>query len=95
MKEELKALLKRFLKEEITVLSWGITNIHILDCSLRFDVSGMKYDGTVFISIATNGYKIRLDTKDLIANLDDIIRILDDEIEKTENYVSDLSKLTR
>lgn len=93
MNNELKALLKQILNEEIIVLSWGITNIHILDSSLRFNVSGMKYDGAVSISTDTNGYKINMETKYLNANLDDIIRILDDEIEKTDNYISDLSKL--
>lgn len=93
MNKELRYLLVRLLKDEVTLQSWGITNILIKDSSLNFDVSGMKYSGTVFINTCTNGYIISLGAKTIQATIDDIISILDSEIEKTDNYISDLSKL--
>ena len=93
MKKELRTLLVRLLKDEVTMQSWGITNIQIDDSSLRFDVSGMKYVGTVSISIDNCGYKIHIGTKSVLASIDDVISILDNEIERTENYISDLSKM--
>lgn len=92
MKKEIRNLVNRLLHEELIVQSWGITNIQIIENVIRFEVCGFKYKGLIIISTDANGYNVNIGNKNIQSSLDNIINVLDDEIEKTENYTSDLSK---
>lgn len=86
----LKALMVRFLDNDIITLSWGLTDIQILEGSIKFKVNGLKYKGTVEISPDGIGYKVILNNRILTSNLEDIVSLLDNEIEHTKNYSSDI-----
>lgn len=91
MEKMIRNLVNRLLHEEVIVQSWGITNIQIIDNTLRFEVCGFKYKGLIIISTNSNDYNVNIGDKNILSPLDNIINVLDDEIEKTENYLSDLS----
>ena len=95
MKKETKALLAKLLEDEVIVLSWGITNIQISVSCVSFDVNGFKYKGTVSIELDNEGYRIVLKDKTVNSSLDDIVTVLDNEIEKTGNYISDIINTTK
>ncbi len=93
--KELKALMVRFLDNEITTLSWGLTDIQILEGSIKFKVNGLKYKGAVEIYPDGIGYKVNMNNRILSSNLEDIISMLDNEIEHTNNYPSDILNSVR
>ena len=95
MNRRMKELIENLLENKIVLQSWGIANIQIQDSSITFDVNGMKYCGPVFISIVRNGYEVRLDSKSFEVSSGNIISALDNEIEKTNNYLSDLQEWLR
>ena len=90
LEKGLKALMARFLDNEIITLSWGLTDIQILEGSIKFKVNGLKYKGTVEIYPDGIGYKVNMNNLILSSNLEDIISVLDNEIEHTKNYSSDI-----
>ena len=88
LNKEIKKLLVKLLENEVTVLSWGISNIQISNRILSFEVSGFKYNGAVQITIDNKRYRIILNDKNIICSLDDLVPIMDNEIESSENYMS-------
>lgn len=90
--KELRNLLVEFLRNEITVASWGISNIEIDEKSISFSVSGFKYHGRVEIFVCEgNGYCIRFTKDELkIIELGEVIPQMDDYIEHSENFEQDL-----
>lgn len=92
MNEYLKKALVCFLKEEENVSSWGISNIHIDDSSINFNVDGFIYKGRISIRHDDTNYEIyfehgkKLRCEDATALTD----ILDANIEKTDKYLHDL-----
>ena len=88
--KELKALMVRFLDNEVFTLSWGITDIQILDGSIKFKVNGLKYKGIVEIYPDEKGYIVNMNNNYFSSNLEDIISFLDNKIEHTKNYSSDI-----
>ena len=92
MEKGIRDLVVRLLDDEVTVQSWGITNIQIQDNAVKFIVSGFKYNGMVQISTNANGYKVSIETKSIQTTLENIVGVLDEIIEKTENYTTDLTQ---
>ena len=92
MSDGIKTLLLSFIEDNVVVSSWGISNIKVSETSLKFDVNGLKYKGTVLIdSLSTKEYTIRIaDSCFKVKNPNNVISILDSEIEKTNNYYLDL-----
>lgn len=90
----IKSLLLSLLEDKVVVSSWGISNITISNASLKFDVNGIKYKGTIIIeSLNSNDYNIRIDNNSInVNNPSDLIILLDYEIEKTDDYLYDLQK---
>lgn len=88
-----KILLKRFLDYGTITLSWGITNIQILDNCVKFRVCGLKYQGMV--EIYSNGvqYKVKMGGQTHFSNHENLIHLLDNKIERTENYASDILEI--
>ena len=90
LNQKIKKLLIKLLENEVTVLSWGISNIQVSICNLSFEVNGFKYKGNVQITIENKGYRLILKEKNIICSLDNIVSIMDNEIEKNENYMSNI-----
>lgn len=88
-----KMLLCKLLNHETTAQSWGITNIQILDNGVKFRVCGLKYQGIVEIHLNEIEYKVNIGNNIYSTNLENLVSLLDKNIERTENYASDLFKL--
>lgn len=86
----IKLLLVKFLSESTTVGSWGVTDILVEENKLTFKVNGFLYQGTVEIHISDSLYSVSLEGDRFTTNLDTLVSDLDEKIEKTPNYTSDL-----
>ena len=95
MDDAIKDLSETLLANELKLLSWGISDIRISDGSLRFDVKGMKYCGTVIVCVHGGECIVRLGSREVRASLKDIADVLDREIEVTDDYHSDLARWLR
>lgn len=81
------------------VFSWGFSNAQRLpnDTGLRFRVNGFKYQGIVEV-IYNEGldlFEVRLvQTGEVTENvyLDNLVRVIDSMVEKTDNYEEDVKK---
>lgn len=93
MNKKIKNALTALLNDEVTVASWGISNITIKESSFEFMVSGFIYQGKVSVSIQNSNYLITLDdgcSKE--CDIDNLVHYLDSKIEKTPNYDSAVLK---
>jgi hypothetical protein len=86
----LKLLLVKFLNESITVGSWGVTDILVEESRLTFKVNGFLYQGTVEIHVNDSLYSVSLAGDKFTTSLDTLVSKLDEKIERTPNYTSDL-----
>lgn len=87
-----RSLLLTLLSNSTEVSSWGITDINITDNMLSFCVDGFKYKGVVKLS-ATNSDNFTLQwgsTSLEDVKLSDVVGVLDNFIEHTDNYDKDL-----
>lgn len=93
MNKKVKKALLCLLKDEVIVSSWGITNISIKKSSICFDVAGFVYKGRINIKCEQSFYEILLDNGTAIrCSENDLLNILDETIEKTDSYSSNLKK---
>lgn len=94
LSKNIKSLLLSLLEDKVVVSSWGISSIFISDTSIKFDVNGMNYQGTVVIeSLNNKDYNIIIGNKNICLNSsNDVINWLDSEIEKTNDYLFDLQR---
>lgn len=88
LKSSIRQALLTLLDQGLIVASWGLSDIKLSESSILFAVNGFKYKGQVVIMEYNNGYTIRMDGKSFDCNLCDLIKKLDIEIEKTDNYDS-------
>lgn len=87
MNEKIKNALITLLNDELTVASWGISNITINDSSFEFMVSGFIYQGKVSVSTKNSNYLITLDNGySEECNIDNLVHYLDLIIEKIPAY---------
>lgn len=92
MNEELKQLILVLLADKIKVTSWGITNINTSDSSLEFNVSGFLYQGKVKIDALLESYIICINGDTIKCQLEEVVSILDSKIEKSSNYIEDITE---
>lgn len=93
MNIKIKQALVSLLSKEDIVSSWGITNISIEETSIRFNVEGLIYVGSICIRYNQPSYEIAFDDGRLIkCSLNELANVLDACIERTENYIRDLEK---
>ena len=87
MNEKIKKALIILLNDELTVASWGISNITINESSFEFMVSGFIYQGKVSISIKNSNYLITFENGySEECNIDNLVQYLDSKIEKIPDY---------
>lgn len=86
----LRSLLITFINESVTVVSWGITEIHIFSNRLTFKVDGFLYKGEIEIIECNSVFTVKLSDSEFLCQLNDIVDFLDSKIEKTDSYTSDL-----
>ena len=87
MNEKIKNALITLLNDELTVASWGISNITINDSSFEFMVSGFIYKGKVSVSTKNSNYLITLENGySEECNIDNLVHYLDSKIEKVNDY---------
>ena len=81
------------LANDEIVGSWGITDIEISFNSISFNVNGFLYVGRVLIfPNDSNLYTIELSTQTFEhIELDRVVQVLDSEIEKSEDYIQELT----
>ena len=93
----LRLALITLLKDNVTVKSWGISNINIKPTILTFDVDGMKFKGTVSIEVSgTSKYTIsigHISYANCIPN--NMVRFIDEKIEYTADYTIVLGEWIR
>ena len=89
----LRLVLITLLKDQVTVASWGISNIVIKPSVLTFNVDGMKFKGIVSVKVTGTTYTLHIG-KDSYSNLDlnTLVGFMDERIECTTDYLSDLRK---
>lgn len=94
MNIKLKEALICLLKEEDKVSSWGISNINIDESSINFNVDGFLYKGNICIKCYETCYEIHFEREKNIRclNADELTDILDNSIEKSDNYLYDLEQ---
>ena|GEM_PF-1463561 len=96
IQKSIVALASEFLKEQVKFCSWGAKKIKIEEDTMSFSVSGFKFCGTIMIiANSRNYYKIILENpayEKVIESvtLTEIVEIIDNEIEKTDNYLKTL-----
>lgn len=93
LSSEIRILLLTLLANDEIVSSWGVTDIDISFSSLSFNVNGFLYTGRVVITPDSLGsYSVKLATKTLgNIDLNRIVQMLDLEIEKSEDYIDNLT----
>ena len=89
----IQTLLLMLLANDEIVGSWGITDIEISFNSISFNVNGFLYVGRVLIfPNDSNLYTIELSTQTFEhIELDRVVQVLDSEIEKSEDYIQELT----
>ena len=90
---KIRNLLLLFLKNDIIVTSWGITEIKITELKISFHVCGFKYRGLVRIEAPTDRgeYLIRFGQNPPISSdLESVIGLLDEKIENNNIYFNEL-----
>ena len=94
MIDTIKLLAIKLLQEEVVIASWGITKVEIEDSCLRFNVNGLKYSGSIIITVLDNkNYEVIFgEHSQGIYQLEDILSFLDNAIEKTDRYKQDVEK---
>ena len=93
LSSEIRILLLTLLANDEIESSWGGTDIDISFSSLSFNVKGFLYTGRVVITPDSLGsYSVKLATKTLgNIDLNRIVQMLDLEIEKSEDYIDNLT----
>lgn len=87
MNKKLKDLLVEFLRKEIIVKSWGVSDIKIGEMDVSFHVSAFKYKGRVQVVCLEDSYCLKLKNTEVKGvELDDIVEIIDDKVETTNDY---------
>lgn len=87
MNGKTKNALITLLNDELTVASWGISNIAIKETSFEFMVSGFIYQGKVSVSIHDSNYLITFDDGySEECNIGNLVHYLDSKIEKIPDY---------
>jgi hypothetical protein len=87
MKKIIKNALITLLADELTVASWGISNITIKEDSFEFTVLGFIYQGKVSVSIQNSNYLITFENGySEECNIDNLVHYLDSKIEKNSDY---------
>jgi hypothetical protein len=86
--KNIRKLLLILLTDNITVSSWGISNISISDLSIIFNVNAMKYKGVIeIIPIEDNYCLIKIGRVFLKrSSIGNVIKCIDMEIENDKNY---------
>ena len=83
MNEKIKKALIILLNDELTVASWGISNITINESYFEFMVSGFIYQGKVSISIKNSNYLITFENGySEECNIDNLVHYLDATLKK-------------
>lgn len=92
MDAKIRNLLLFFINEEEKVSSWGVSNISITETTIKFDVDGFIYSGSVIIKCSKIlDYQITFDDgSEEYCSINNIIDVLDSKIERTEHYIRDL-----
>ena len=92
MKKTIINILRNFLSHEIIIESWGSRNFVINENQISFDVSALKYVGTIIIQVNEKQKCDILfsDGKLQDVNYENITEEIDNYIEKTDCYISDL-----
>lgn len=87
MNTSIKLALMALMKEETIVAAWGIHHISIEESSIKFDVQGFKFQGTVVIESDESRYSVMIGNN-LFPQcaIQELVAILDEQIEKTDNY---------
>jgi len=87
MNEKTKNALISLLNEEVTVASWGITNLAIKDTCFEFCVSGLLYQGKVIVAVQDSDCLVNLENGEMVkCNISNLVQCLDHMIEKTSDY---------
>ena len=90
---EMRNLLIAFISNKAIVASWGIRNITIEETKLSFEVSGFNYHGNVEVNVHGNNYNVIIGDEDLgVLHIDEVLTVLDDKIEHTQDYYNDLEQ---
>lgn len=90
----LRMVLVALIKNDVITASWGISKIVIDKTSLSFDVVGLKYNGLITIkAFRESEYIIHIGDKVFtLYDINELVIFLDDKIEQTTNYISDLER---
>ncbi len=91
--QNIRPILNVLVNNDIIVMSWGISNFEYDENNVSFNVNGLKYRGNISIKCSFDKLHYRLFAgKHLIKEcfLEEIVSILDNEIEKDENYLTTL-----
>lgn len=89
----LRLVLVTLLEERTIVASWGISDIIIYPTVLSFKVDGMKFKGEIKICVTDSSLSLQIG-ENYYSNLglQNLIFFIDDKIECTADYLSDLEK---
>lgn len=79
------------LSENLIVASWGISDIVIDESYLQFSVNGLQFSGIVkLVPNHTHCHIYFCDGSHFVCAWDILVTTLDNYIEKTANYMTDL-----
>ena len=93
MNRQTKLLIIELLKHRNAVESWGVSDIGISCDSLSFCVQGLRYSGRITVTSQGGDYVIASETDMIVMSsqlLERLPQVLDDMIERTDNYIQDL-----
>lgn len=96
IQKNIVALASELLKEQEIFCSWGAEEIKIDENAVSFLVSGFKFCGKICIIVNMgNSYKIILESPTHEKVIEDItlakvVETIDNEVERTDNYVKSL-----
>lgn len=91
MDDKVKRMLLVLLQEKDLVASWGISQIHVKETSISFNVAGFLYQGQVTVSADGANYEIRFASGDFCdTSLENLVSDLDRHIEKDSRYLQRL-----
>lgn len=87
----LKLVLITLLEDKVKVASWGISNIVIKPTIITFNVDGIKFKGLVTVEVTGISYTLKIGEDSYTElNLCNLVEFMDNKIECTTNYLSDL-----
>ncbi len=92
----IRTIMTAILRDQVTALSWGISNISISKSSISFHVSGFRYCGQVSICVQSeHSCIIKLNNIDVICAPSEAVEILDKKIERTDNYIEKITNIIK